>query len=238
MVRRGDLSGPIWFGRDHLDAGSVASPFRETEGMLDGSDAVGDWPVLNYALNTAVGATWTCFHHGGGVGIGYAIHAGFGMVVDGTELAEQKAIRLFTVDPGMGVVRHAHAGYPRSLAVAREKGVRIPIIDRLEQKSEQVIEEAKKEGRASDYTYQRVKGDLEDYKAKKGNYRRRSTRSQIPFPSAFNGPQEGNASQGPACRAAWVPGLPRREEGVWEGDSVGPLAESEGYPQGRGRRGS
>ncbi|WP_243678042.1 hypothetical protein [Vulcanisaeta distributa] len=142
MVRKGELSGPIWFGRDHLDSGSVASPYRETEGMLDGSDAIGDWPILNYALNTAAGATWTCFHHGGGVGIGYAIHAGFGMVVDGTELAEEKALRVFTVDPGSGIVRHAHAGYPKSLMVAREKGVRIPIIDRLEEKSKRVIEEA------------------------------------------------------------------------------------------------
>ncbi|MGC9071831.1 MAG: urocanate hydratase [Acidilobus sp.] len=171
MVRRGELSGPIWFGRDHLDSGSVASPYRETENMLDGSDAVGDWPILNYALNTASGATWTCFHHGGGVGIGYAIHAGFGMVVDGTQLAEEKALRVFTVDPGIGVVRHAHAGYPRSLMVARERGVRIPIISMLEQKSERVIEEARKEGRASDFTYQRVKRDLEEYKLRKENYR-------------------------------------------------------------------
>ncbi len=171
MVRRGDLSGPIWFGRDHLDSGSVASPYRETEGMLDGSDAIGDWPILNYALNTAVGATWTCFHHGGGVGIGYAIHAGFGMVVDGTQLAEEKALRVFTVDPGIGVVRHAHAGYPRSLMTARERGVRIPIMDRLEEKSAKVIEEAKAEGRISDFTYQRVKKDLEEYMARKANYR-------------------------------------------------------------------
>ncbi|WP_054854102.1 urocanate hydratase [Vulcanisaeta distributa] len=142
MVRKGELSGPIWFGRDHLDSGSVASPYRETEGMLDGSDAIGDWPILNYALNTAAGATWTCFHHGGGTGPGLSIHAGFGMVVDGTELAEEKALRVFTVDPGSGIVRHAHAGYPKSLMVAREKGVRIPIIDRLEEKSRRVIEEA------------------------------------------------------------------------------------------------
>ena len=142
MVRKGELSGPIWFGRDHLDSGSVASPFRKTEGILDGSDAIGDWPVLNYALNTAAGATWTCFHHGGGVGIGYSLHAGFGMVVDGTELAEEKALRVFTVDPGSGIVRHAHAGYPKSLMVAREKGIRIPIIDKLEEKSARVIEEA------------------------------------------------------------------------------------------------
>jgi len=171
MVRRGELSGPIWFGRDHLDSGSVASPFRETENMLDGSDAVGDWPILNYALNTAVGATWTCFHHGGGVGIGYAIHAGFGMVVDGTELAEQKALRVFTVDPGIGVARHAHAGYPKSIRVARERGIRIPIVDRLEEKSRRVIEEARKEGRLTDFTYQRLKRDLEEYEARKGNYR-------------------------------------------------------------------
>jgi len=171
MVRKGELSGPIWFGRDHLDSGSVASPFRETEGMLDGSDAIGDWPVLNYALNTAAGATWTCFHHGGGVGIGYAIHAGFGMVVDGTELAEEKALRVFTVDPGSGVVRHAHAGYPKSLMVAREKGVRIPIIDKLEDKSARVIEEAYREGRISKFTYDRVKKDLQEYEERKKNYR-------------------------------------------------------------------
>ncbi len=171
MVRRGELSGPIWFGRDHLDSGSVASPYRETENMLDGSDAVGDWPILNYALNTASGATWTCFHHGGGVGIGYAIHAGFGMVVDGTQLSEEKALRVFTVDPGIGVVRHAHAGYPRSLMVAREKGIRVPIMPMLEQKSERVIEEARREGRASDFTYQRVKKDLEEYRARRSNYR-------------------------------------------------------------------
>ncbi len=163
MVRRGELNGPMWFGRDHLDSGSVASPYRETEAMLDGSDAIGDWPILNYALNTASGATWTCFHHGGGTGIGYSIHAGFGMVIDGTELAEEKAMRVFTVDPGSGVVRHAHAGYPKSLRVAREKGIRIPIIDRLEEKSRRVIEEAHREGRASDYTYDRVKKDLEEY---------------------------------------------------------------------------
>ncbi|MFB6470068.1 MAG: urocanate hydratase [Vulcanisaeta sp. AZ3] len=171
MVRKGELSGPIWFGRDHLDSGSVASPFRETEGMLDGSDAIGDWPILNYALNIAAGATWTCFHHGGGVGIGYAIHAGFGMVVDGTELAEERALRVFTVDPGSGVVRHAHAGYPRSLMVAREKGVRIPIIDRLEEKSVKVIEEAYKEGRISKFTYDRVKKDFQEYEERKKNYR-------------------------------------------------------------------
>jgi len=171
MVRKGELSGPIWFGRDHLDSGSVASPFRETEGMLDGSDAIGDWPVLNYALNIAAGATWTCFHHGGGVGIGYAIHAGFGMVVDGTELAEEKALRVFTVDPGSGVVRHAHAGYPKSLMVAREKGVRIPIIDKLEDKSARVIEEAYREGRISKFTYDRVKKDLQEYEERKKNYR-------------------------------------------------------------------
>ena len=163
MVRSGKLNGPIWFGRDHLDSGSVASPFRETEGMLDGSDAIGDWPLLNYALNTAAGATWTCFHHGGGVGIGYAIHAGIGVVVDGTELAEEKALRVFTVDPGIGVVRHAHAGYPKSLMTAKSKGIKIPIFDFLEEKSKRVIEEAKEEGRISEYTYQRVKKDLEEY---------------------------------------------------------------------------
>ena len=166
MVRGGKLNGPIWFGRDHLDSGSVASPFRETEGMLDGSDAIGDWPLLNYALNTASGATWTCFHHGGGTGIGYAIHAGIGVVVDGTELAEEKALRVFTVDPGIGVVRHAHAGYPRALITARTKGIKIPIFTMLEEKSKKVIEEAKQEKRISDYTYERVKKDLEEYMLK------------------------------------------------------------------------
>ncbi|MEB2793296.1 MAG: urocanate hydratase [Caldisphaeraceae archaeon] len=171
MVRKGELSGPIWFGRDHLDAGSVASPYRETENMIDGSDAIGDWPILDYALNTASGATWTCFHHGGGVGIGYAIHTGFGMVVDGSQLAEEKALRVFTVDPGMGVIRHAHAGYPKSIRVAREKGIRIPIISMLEEKSKRVIEEARSKGRISDFTYDRVKKDLEEYERRKGNYR-------------------------------------------------------------------
>jgi urocanate hydratase len=169
MVRRGELSGPIWFARDHLDTGSVASPYRETEAMLDGSDAVGDWPVLNYALNTAVGATWTCFHHGGGVGIGYSLHAGFGMVVDGTQLAEEKALRVFTVDPGIGVVRHAHAGYPRALKTALTKGIRIPIHRRLEEKSLRVMEEAWREGRISEYTYKRVKEEWKEYEEVKRN---------------------------------------------------------------------
>ncbi|MDP7976641.1 MAG: urocanate hydratase, partial [TACK group archaeon] len=131
-----------------------------------GSDAIGDWPLLNYALNTASGATWTCFHHGGGTGIGYAIHAGIGVVVDGTELAEEKALRVFTVDPGIGVVRHAHAGYPRALITARTKGIKIPIFTMLEEKSKKVIEEAKQEKRISDYTYERVKKDLEEYMLK------------------------------------------------------------------------
>ncbi|MDP8003165.1 MAG: urocanate hydratase, partial [Caldisphaera sp.] len=171
MVRRGELNGPIWFGRDHLDSGSVASPYRETENMLDGSDAIGDWPILNYALNTASGATWTCFHHGGGTGIGYSIHAGFGMVIDGSQLSEEKALRVFTVDPGMGVIRHAHAGYPRSLMVAKERAIRIPIASFIEEKSKNVLEEAKKDERISDFTYLRVKKDLEEFQLRKQNYR-------------------------------------------------------------------
>jgi urocanate hydratase len=127
MVASGEVSAPIVIGRDHLDSGSVASPYRETESMLDGSDAIADWPLLNALLNTASGATWVSIHHGGGVGMGRSIHAGQVSVADGTELAAQKLERVLTNDPGMGVIRHADAGYERATAVAAERGVRIPM---------------------------------------------------------------------------------------------------------------
>ena len=111
LVRKGEISAPIAMGRDHLDTGSVASPYRETEKMLDGSDAVADWPILNALLNTASGATWVSFHHGGGVGMGYSLHAGQVTVADGTEMAARKIARVLNNDPGLGVVRHADAGY-------------------------------------------------------------------------------------------------------------------------------
>jgi urocanate hydratase len=129
MVASGELAAPIVIGRDHLDAGSVASPFRETEGMRDGSDAIADWPILNALLNTAAGATWVSFHHGGGVGIGYSLHAGMVIVADGTPEAAARLERVLTTDPGMGVIRHADAGYERALEVARERGVRIPMAE-------------------------------------------------------------------------------------------------------------
>lgn len=126
LVRRGVLKGPIVIGRDHLDAGSVASPYRETEGMRDGSDAIADWPILNALLNTAAGASWVSVHHGGGVGIGYSIHAGMVVVADGSERAARKLARVLRTDPGMGVVRHADAGYARALRTAQEHGIRLP----------------------------------------------------------------------------------------------------------------
>jgi urocanate hydratase len=129
LVRSGAVSAPIVIGRDHLDAGSVASPNRETEGMRDGSDAIADWPLLNALVNTSAGATWVSIHHGGGTGIGYSQHAGMVVVADGTELAAQKLERVLTTDPGMGVVRHADAGYERAIEVARERGVRIPMLE-------------------------------------------------------------------------------------------------------------
>jgi urocanate hydratase len=129
MVARGDVSAPIVLGRDHLDCGSVASPYRETESMADGSDAIGDWPVLNALVNTASGASWVSFHHGGGVGIGRSLHAGQVCVADGTALAGQKLERVLTNDPGMGILRHADAGYDDALAVAAERGVPIPMRD-------------------------------------------------------------------------------------------------------------
>jgi len=129
LVRGGAVSAPIVIGRDHLDAGSVASPERETEGMLDGSDAVADWPILNALLNTASGATWVSVHHGGGVGIGKSIHAGVVVVADGTESAGDALGRVLTNDPGMGVLRHADAGYDIALDTARSVGIRIPMVD-------------------------------------------------------------------------------------------------------------
>jgi urocanate hydratase len=126
LVASGKLSAPIVIGRDHLDAGSVASPYRETEGMRDGSDAIADWPILNALLNTAAGAHWVSVHHGGGVGIGNSIHAGMVVVADGTDDAAGRLERVLTTDPGTGVVRHADAGYERAIEVADERGVRLP----------------------------------------------------------------------------------------------------------------
>ena len=128
LVRRGRVKAPIVIGRDHLDAGSVASPNRETEAMRDGSDAVADWPILNAMLNAVAGATWVSVHHGGGVGMGYAIHAGMVVVADGTDEAAQRLERVLTTDPGTGVMRHVDAGYERAIEVARERGVRIPML--------------------------------------------------------------------------------------------------------------
>jgi urocanate hydratase len=129
MVRSGELSAPIVIGRDHLDSGSVASPYRETEGMADESDAIADWPLLNALVNTAAGATWVSIHHGGGVGIGRSIHAGMVCVADGSDLASEKLDRVLTSDPGTGVMRHADAGYERAASVAAERGIRIPMAE-------------------------------------------------------------------------------------------------------------
>jgi len=128
LVKRGDLKAPIAIGRDHLDTGSVASPFRETEAMKDGSDAIADWPILNALLNTASGASWVSFHHGGGVGIGYSLHAGQVSVADGTDEAAKRLNRVLTNDPGLGVARHADAGYEEAIETARAKGVKIPML--------------------------------------------------------------------------------------------------------------
>ncbi len=130
MVARGEVQAPIVIGRDHLDAGSVASPNRETEGMLDGTDAVSDWPILNALVNAVGGATWVSFHHGGGVGIGYSQHAGQVIVADGTPEAARRLERVLTTDPGMGVVRHADAGYAEAIDAARRHGIKIPMLDR------------------------------------------------------------------------------------------------------------
>jgi urocanate hydratase len=128
LVAKGIVKAPIVIGRDHLDAGSVASPNRETEGMLDGTDAVSDWPILNALINTAGGATWVSFHHGGGVGIGFSQHAGMVIVADGTPEAAVRLQRVLTTDPGMGVVRHADAGYPEAIEAARRMGIKIPML--------------------------------------------------------------------------------------------------------------
>jgi len=127
LVRRGELSAPVAIGRDHLDTGSVASPFRETEGMKDGSDAIADWPILNALLNTASGASWVSVHNGGGVGIGYSLHAGQVIVADGTDAAARRLERVLTNDPGLGVARHADAGYDLAVETARAKGIHLPM---------------------------------------------------------------------------------------------------------------
>jgi urocanate hydratase len=128
LVRKGKISAPIVIGRDHLDTGSVASPNRETEGMRDGSDAIADWPILNALLNAVSGASWVSVHHGGGVGIGLSIHAGMVIVADGSAVMGRRLERVLTVDPGLGVARHADAGYPEAVACARDKGIKIPLL--------------------------------------------------------------------------------------------------------------
>jgi len=127
LVRRGEVSAPIAIGRDHLDTGSVASPFRETEAMRDGSDAIADWPILNALLSTASGASWVSVHHGGGVGIGNSIHAGLVVVADGTDEMDERLTRVLTNDPGIGVARHADAGYPEALDAAHSGGIDLPM---------------------------------------------------------------------------------------------------------------
>jgi urocanate hydratase len=129
LVKHGKVEAPIVIGRDHLDTGSVASPNRETEGMRDGSDAIADWPLLNALLNTACGASWVSLHHGGGVGIGYSIHAGMVAVADGTPMADRRLARVLTADPGTGVMRHADAGYDLAIGTARERGVDLPMLE-------------------------------------------------------------------------------------------------------------
>jgi urocanate hydratase len=129
LVEKGKVAAPIVIGRDHLDTGSVASPNRETEGMRDGSDAIADWPLLNALLNTACGASWVSIHHGGGVGIGYSIHAGMVSVADGTAQAGERLQRVLTADPGTGVMRHADAGYDLAIKTAKDRGIDLPMID-------------------------------------------------------------------------------------------------------------
>jgi urocanate hydratase len=128
LVKKGKVEAPLVIGRDHLDSGSVASPNRETEGMMDGSDAIADWPLLNAMLNAVSGASWVSIHHGGGVGIGYSIHAGMVCVADGTEDADKRLNRVLTGDPGTGVMRHADAGYPDAIRTAGQRGVDLPMI--------------------------------------------------------------------------------------------------------------
>ncbi len=129
LVRSGEVKAPIVIGRDHLDSGSVASPYRETESMRDGSDAIADWPVLNALLNVAAGASWVSFHHGGGVGMGKSLHAGMVVVADGTEMMAERLEHVLTTDPGTGVMRHADAGYPDAIATAREAGIDLPMVE-------------------------------------------------------------------------------------------------------------
>ncbi|MFN9087210.1 MAG: urocanate hydratase, partial [Gemmatimonadaceae bacterium] len=130
LVARGEVSAPIVIGRDHLDTGSVASPFRETEAMKDGSDAIADWAILNALLNTASGASWVSLHHGGGVGIGHSLHAGQVIVADGSERMRRRIERVLTNDPGIGVVRHADAGYEIAIETAARHGLRLPMRER------------------------------------------------------------------------------------------------------------
>jgi urocanate hydratase len=129
MVASGELSAPIVIGRDHLDCGSVASPNRETEGMKDGSDAIADWPLLNAMINAVNGASWVSLHHGGGVGMGYSMHAGMVIVADGSKEAGERLERVLTSDPGMGIARHVDAGYDLAVKRAKEKNVRIPTME-------------------------------------------------------------------------------------------------------------
>jgi urocanate hydratase len=129
LVARGEVSAPFAIGRDHLDTGSVASPFRETEAMKDGSDAIADWPILNALLNTASGASWVSFHHGGGVGIGNSLHAGQVLIADGTAEMRERIERVLTNDPGIGVARHADAGYEIAVETARREGIRLPMLE-------------------------------------------------------------------------------------------------------------
>src|SRR5688572_27567156 len=145
LVRTGAITAPIVIGRDHLDTGSVASPMRETEGMRDGSDAIADWPVLNALLNASAGATWVSMHHGGGVGIGYSLHAGMVIVADGSREADERLERVLTCDPGIGVARHADAGYPEAVAAADSRGVRIPMRNR---RTTAIREGTQREGKA------------------------------------------------------------------------------------------
>jgi urocanate hydratase len=128
-VRSGKVKAPLVIGRDHLDSGSVASPYRETESMMDGSDAIADWPILNALLNTAAGASWVSFHHGGGVGIGKSLHAGMVVVADGSDMMAARLQRVLTTDPGTGVMRHADAGYPEAIEKARESGIDLPMVE-------------------------------------------------------------------------------------------------------------
>jgi urocanate hydratase len=152
LVRTGKVKAPIVIGRDHLDSGSVASPYRETEDMADGSDAVADWPILNALLSTASGAAWVAVHHGGGVGIGKSIHAGAQVVADGTPEAALRLERVLTNDPGMGVIRHADAGYERALEVAKERGVVIPMAEEAVSRQPSAVSSEEDEGDNSQFT--------------------------------------------------------------------------------------